>query len=180
MKRRILFCLCVMAAFASFAFGQVKTVTNADLEKYKQKRIQADEGRKAYYAKIGLTEEEVAKRDAAETKAREELSARLRANRLEQERIDQEMRQREAAAQQQVNVFVPQQQDPYFSGGYFVYGNRLYPSHRGRNRHFGSGVQWRATPMGIVYEPGSLPSSIWGPPQVQRSRPAWRNARTPR
>lgn len=175
MKRRMLFCLCVMAAFASLAVAQGKTVTNADLEKYKQKRIQADEGRKAYYAKLGLTEEEVAKREAAENKEREELSARLRANRLEQERIEQEMREREAAAQQQVNVFVPQQQDPYYSGGYFVYGNRLYP-----NRRFGSRVQWRATPMGIVYEPGSLPSSIWGPPQVRRTGPAWRNSRRPR
>lgn len=171
MKRRMLFCLCLMAAFASFAMAQGRTVTNADLEKYAQKRVRAEQDLKAYYAKIGLTEEEIAKRDAAETKAREELSARLRANRLEQERIEMEMREREAAARQ-VNVFVPQQQDPYYSGGYFLYGNRLYP-----NRRYNSRVRWRATPMGIVYEPGSLPSSIWGPPQVRRTGPAWRNPR---
>ena len=175
MKQRVLFFLCAMLAFAAYVDAQGKTVTNADLDKFKQKRLQAEKDLKEYYAKIGLTSEEVAKREAADDKEREELSARLRASRLEQERIEAEIRQREEAVVP-VNVVVTNGIPDY--SGYYLYGNRLFPN-RGPRR-FGSQVRWRATPMGIVYEPGSLPSAIWSPPIQQRTRPAWRPARRPR
>lgn len=175
MKQRVLFFLCAMVAFAGFASAQGKTVTNADLDKFKQKRLQAEKDLKDYYAKIGLTAEDVAKQEAAEAKEREELSARLRASRLEQERIANEARMREEVAAP-VNVVLTNGIPDY--SGYYLYGNRLYPN-RG-HRRFGSQVRWRATPMGIVYEPGSLPSSIWSPPVQQRTQPAWRTARRPR
>lgn len=177
MKQRVLFFLCAMVALAGFANAQGKTVTNADLEKFKQKRVQAEKDLKEYYAKMGLTEEDVAKQYAAETKEREDLSARLRASRLEQERIAAEARAREEAAAQ-VNVVVANSIPNY--SGYYLYGNHLYPIRGPWRRPFGSRVQWRATPMGVVYEPGSLPSSIWSPRIQQRTRPAWRTARRPR
>lgn len=177
MKRRVLFILCTVVASAGFAGAQGKTVTNADLEKFKQKRLQAEQDLKEYYAKIGLTEEEVTKREAAEAKERDELSARLRAARLEQERIEAEARAREEAAAP-VNVLVADPTPNY--SGYYLYGNTLYPIRGPWRRPFGSRVQWRATPMGIVYEPGSLPSSIWTPRFNQRTRPAWRSPRRPR
>lgn len=175
MKQRVLFFLCAMTAFAGFAAAQGKTVTNADLEKFKQKRVQAEKGLTEYYAKMGLTEADIAKRDAVDAKAREELSARLRASRLEQERLEQEARDREVQASQ-VSVFVPQTEQGYT--GYFLYGNRYYGYRRVGNRPYNRGVMWRATPMGIVYEPGSLPASIWSPPVRRRPMPAWRNQRT--
>jgi septal ring factor EnvC (AmiA/AmiB activator) len=177
MKHRVLFFLCAMVAFAGFANAQGKTVTNADLDKFKQKRLQAEKDLKEYYAKIGLTPEDVAKQEAAEAKEREELSARLRASRLEQERIAAEIREREEAVAP-VNVVVTNGIPDY--SGYYLYGNRLFPNRGPWNRRFGSQVRWRATPMGIVYEPGSLPSSIWSPPVQQRTQPAWRASRRPR
>lgn len=175
MKQRVLFFLCVMMTLASFAAAQGKMVTNADLDKFKQKRVQAERDLKEYYAKMGLTEADIAKRDAVDAKAREELSARLRASRLEQERLEQEARDREVQASQ-VSVFVPQTEQRYT--GYFLYGNRYYGYRRVGNRPYNRGVMWRATPMGIVYEPGSLPASIWSPPVRRRPMPAWRNQRT--
>jgi len=177
MKQRVLFFLCVMVASAGFANAQGKTVTNADLDKFKQKRLQAEKDLKEYYSKIGLTAEDLAKQGAAEAKERTELSARLRASRLEQERIANEARMREEAAAP-VNVVVTNGIPDY--SGYYLYGNRLFPNRGPWNRRFGSQVRWRATPMGIVYEPGSLPSSIWPPPVQHRTQPAWRTARRPR
>ena len=178
MKQRVLFFLCSIVAFAGLANAQGKTVTNADLEKFRQKRIQGEKNLKEYYAKIGLTEDDVAKREAAEAKEREELSARLRASRLEQERIANEARVREEASAP-VNVVITNSIPDY--SGYYLYGNRLFPNRGPWNRRYGSQVRWRATPMGIVYEPGSLPSSIWLPPTAQRrTEPAWRPARQPR
>lgn len=177
MKQRVLFFLCVMTALAGFAMAQGKVVTNADLEKFKQKRVQAEKDLKEHYAKMGLSEEDIAKRDAADAKAREELSARLRANRLEQERLDRETRERETTVLQ-LNTSVPSYDYGY--SGYYLYGNRLYRNPRVWNRPFNNGVTWRATPMGIIYEPGSLPASIWPPPQQQRTMPAWRNSRPQR
>lgn len=179
MKQRVLFFLCAMVALAGFANAQGKTVTNADLEKFKQKRLQADQELKLYYAKLGLSEEDVVKREAANAKEREELSARLRASRLEQERLDAEARQREIeAAGTPVNVVVPN--GGYGYPGYFTYWNS-YSRQRGRwNGQTRFPVIWRATPMGVIYEPGSLPASIWTPRIPQRQQPAWRPARQPR
>ena len=176
MKQRVLFFLCVMVAFAGFANAQGKVVTNADLDKFRQKRLQAEKDLNDYYAKMGLTAEDLAKREAAEAKERDELSARLRASRLEQERIAAETRAKADAAIP-VNVLVTEGMSD--DTGYFLYGNTLYPIRGPWNRPR-SRVQWRATPMGIVYEPGSLPSSIWTPRFPQRTRPAWRTVRRPR
>jgi septal ring factor EnvC (AmiA/AmiB activator) len=176
MKQRVLFFLCSMVAFAGVANAQGKTVTNADLEKFKQKRVQAENDLRAYYAKLGLTQEDVANQEAAEAKEREELSARLRASRLEQERLAEEARRRdEAAAAASVNVVVTSGVPDY--SGYYLYGNRLFPIRGPWGRPYGSRVQWRATPMGIVYEPGSLPSAIWSPRIQPRPRPVWRSSR---
>ncbi|HEX6279000.1 MAG TPA: hypothetical protein VFZ49_03195 [Pyrinomonadaceae bacterium] len=177
MKQRVLFFLCAIVACAGFAAAQGKTVTNADLEKFKQKRLQAEQDLKEYYAKIGLTEEEVAKREAEEMRVREELASRLRAERIERERIAAETRAREEAASP-VNVVVTTGIPDY--SGYYLYGNTLYPIRGPWRRPFGSRVQWRATPMGIVYEPGSLPSAIWSPRFNQRTPRAWRPAGRPR
>jgi hypothetical protein len=174
MKQRALFFLCTMIALAGFASAQGKTVTNADLEKFKQKRVQGEKDLKEHYAKLGLTEEDVAKREAEEAKEREELSARLRSSRLEQERIANEFRQREEAAAP-VNVVVTNGNPGY--SGYYLYGNQFYPIRGAWRRPPGSQIRWPATPMGIIYEPGSLPSAIWSPRVQQRRQPGWRPAR---
>lgn len=178
MKQRVLFFLCILLTLAGLASAQGKTVTNADLERFKQKRLQAEQNLKEYYAKIGLTQEEVEKREADEEKARAELSSRLRAERLERERLAAEAEAREEAAAP-VNVVVTNGIPDY--SGYYLYGNRLYPIRGPWRRPLGPRVQWRATPMGIVYEPGSLPSAIWSPrPEQRRTQPAWRTPRRKR
>lgn len=164
---------------AGFAGAQDRTVTNADLEKFKQKRLQAEQDLKAYYAKLGFTEEDIAKQDAANTKSREELSARIRATRLEQERLEAEARQYEIeSAGTTINVVMPNENYGY--PGYFTHTNPYF-GRRGRwVRPTRFPVTYRATPVGVVYEPGSRPASIYSPTIQQRYPSAWRPARRPR
>ena len=42
MKRQIIFVFGLVFVFSGLSFGQGKTVTNADLEKFKQKRLAAE------------------------------------------------------------------------------------------------------------------------------------------
>ncbi|MEO5857480.1 MAG: hypothetical protein ABIR33_00880 [Pyrinomonadaceae bacterium] len=179
MKQRVLFFLCVLVGCVGFAAAQGKTVTNADLEKFKQKRMQADQELKQYYAKLGLSEEDVAKQEAANAKDRAELSARLRALRLEEERLQSEARQREIEARgSTVNVVVPSDSLGY--PGYFTNTNPYF-GRRGRwVRPTRFPVTYRATPVGIIYEPGGRPASIYSPTIPQRQGPAWRTVRRPR
>ena len=181
--RRSIFVLCLLTLFSGFALGQAKTVTNADLEKYRQKREAGERNLKAYYAKKGLSEADVAKQEAEDAEAREMLSARLRAERLERERLELERLEREAAPPQ-VNVYVPQQERN--NNGYFVYENQYnpyypyYPNYNPygfpRNRRYeNTGPRWRATPMGIIVESGGSTAPVQQNPQP--STYPWRNRR---
>ena len=157
MVRRSIFVLCLVTLGSGFAAAQSRTVTNADLQKFKEQRLAAERGLKVYYAEYGMTEAEVAKREAEDKKAREELSARLRSERLEREWLEQERMERQQAPPQ-VNVYVPEQErtapqffqygSPYFNPYYnYPYYNR-FP----RNRRYNTGPRYRATPMGIIIE----------------------------
>ena len=183
MMRRSIFVLCFVTLISGYAAAQTKTVTNADLEKFRQKREAGERNLKAYYAKKGLTEEAVAKQQAADAKASEELSARLRSERLEREWLEQERAEREMAPPQ-VNVYVPQQERN--NNGYFVYENQYNPYYPyfpnydpygvHRNRRQETGPRYRATPMGIILEPGSQAPVQ----QFPQSTNPWRNRRRPR
>lgn len=152
--------LVIMACFG-VGFGQTRTVTNADLEKYKQRRLQAEKDLQEYYRRIGLSPEELEKREAAEAKEREELSLKLRQLRLEREQMETLT---ERIYVPQVNVVLPQSRGIDYSA-FFIYGNRLYPNARTWYRPYNGGIQWRATPFGIIYEPGGYSSNVWPPPR---------------
>ena len=169
MMRRSIFVLCFVTLISGYAAAQTKTVTNADLEKFRQKREAGERSLKAYYAKKGLTEAEVAKQQAADAKASEELSARLRSERLELEWLAHERAEREAAPPQ-VNVYVPPQERN--NTQYYVYENPYYPYFpRRAPRNWGnrSNERWRATPGGMIYE-GRAPAQIPTQPNWRRRR----------
>ena len=178
--RRSIFVLCFVTLFSGFVLGQSKTVTNADLEKFRQKREAGERNLKAYYAKKGLSEADIAKQEAAEAEAREALSARLRSERLEREWLEHERMEREMAPPQ-VNVYVPQQEqnnNGYLGyqtqyNPYYPYYPNYYPYGIPRNRRYeNSGPRWRATPMGVIIESPA--------PVQQYPRPStypWRNRR---
>ena len=67
------------------AFAQTKTVTNQDLEKFRQQRIAADRDLKEKYAEMGTTAEEVEKRRQQKRAEMEQYSDQLRKERIEME-----------------------------------------------------------------------------------------------
>ncbi|MGQ0541284.1 MAG: hypothetical protein ACT4O9_05445 [Blastocatellia bacterium] len=172
MIQRLLFVLCVVLGLTGFAAAQVRTVTNADLEKFSQKRVQSEKEYRENYAKLGLpSPEELEKRRTQEAKERDELSARLRGERLERERIEYEQSRRQIE-QSRLDAYYRSlnyiQREPPYGGYYFYgvprfrrpffpYGNRFLPA-------------WRAAGGSVIYEPGGRSSFVWSPP-IQVWRP---------
>src|SRR5688500_3292555 len=91
MKQRTLFAFCVILGCSGFVTGQSRTVTNADLEKYRQERLKNERDYLESYKSLGLPAPEELERRREQSRLENiELSARLRTERLERERIDAE------------------------------------------------------------------------------------------
>jgi len=132
---RSLFVFCLIAGSSLAVFSQVKTVTNLDLETYKQDRLKAEREYRENYAKLGLpSPEELERRREQSRIETEQLSAKLRAARLERERIEAE---REAAAALSAAYYrsaqpVQAPQYQYDEPLYFWSNGRRYASPRRR------------------------------------------------
>src|SRR5262245_46454761 len=78
-----LMAMCALGVCAYAQGGAVKTITNADIEKYRQERIRGEEEYRQNYARLGMpSPEELDKRDAERQKRMTELSQQLRTERL--------------------------------------------------------------------------------------------------
>jgi hypothetical protein len=170
---RVLFVIVGALVLSTGAAAQ-NTVTNADLEKYRQKRIAAEKDLRENYERLGFpSPEELEAKRAADAKEREELAARLAQERIERERILAEQR---ASEQAQTEIVIVNEQSGY--GRTPIYGY-AYPT-RYRNIWRGGRyiprrpiIGWRAGPGGVIYEPGGRSSYVWSPSSV-RQRPAFR------
>lgn len=127
---RSLFVFCLIVGSSLTAFSQGKTVTNLDLETYKQDRLRAETDLRENYAKLGFSSPEERDRQNAESaKAAAELSAKLRAERLERERIEAES---EALAASYYQSVQPVQTQQYSEPYYYWSNGRRYRSPRQR------------------------------------------------
>ncbi|MEZ5344334.1 MAG: hypothetical protein R2681_02155 [Pyrinomonadaceae bacterium] len=91
MKIRGLFVAAMVSMFSYAAFAQTKTITNLDLEKYKQARLNAERELRENYKELGFpSPEELEKQNEESRKALSELSQRLREERLAREAIEAE------------------------------------------------------------------------------------------
>lgn len=147
------------------------TVTNADLEKFRQKRLAAEKELRENYAKLGFpSPEEMERQNAESAKLRDELAARLERERLERERIAAEYRAN--IAPPGTVVVIPEQ----VPRREYIYGyGYQYPNERFRRtyRYRGPQVIWRAGPGGVIYEPGGRSSFIYTP-RFERPKPYFR------
>src|SRR5687768_11978760 len=99
MKQRSLLVFCIILAVAGFAAGQSKSLTNADLEKYRQERLKAEQEYRETYARLGRpSPEELDRQRDKSLKETLELSESLRAARIESERIEAEREANELLA----------------------------------------------------------------------------------
>ena len=139
MSVKILFLLCLSILAVAPTFAQTKAVTNEDLEKFRQKRLRAEKDYRENYAKMGFpSPEELERQNEKSRVEREELSARLTAERLQREKAEAE-RAEIARYNEQIRSFNsdnPVVNDSAFHYGYsntIFYGWR-FP--RYRQNHF--------------------------------------------
>lgn len=124
MTQKLLFVLCFMTTTAAICLAQTRTVTNSDLDRYRQDRVRAESDLRVNYARLGFpSPEERARRDAQSAREAEELSARLQKEELTRERLEAE---RSAAESRAAQFFyrVPQQTQvlpQFYETGYTYY-----------------------------------------------------------
>jgi hypothetical protein len=95
MMRRMFFILGLVSSLAIGSYAQARrTVTNADLEGYRQRRVAAEQDLEQNYARLGFgSPEEMARQRMVSEQQLLELSSRLKQERLERERIELEREQ---------------------------------------------------------------------------------------
>lgn len=124
MTQKLFFVFCFMIATAAIGLAQGRTVTNSDLEKYRQDRVKAETDLRENYARLGFpSPEERVRRNAQSAKEAEELSARLQKEELERERLEAERAASENRAAQYY-YRAPQQTEilpSYYDTGYTYY-----------------------------------------------------------
>ena len=179
MKIRLLFILTLISITAFSASAQTRTVTNDNLEKYRQKRVAAERDLRENYERLGFPSPEELERQIEQSRVeRSELAERLRAENLERARLDLERQRAENEARsrnyQMQTQNYPARDDDYFynypSGGFygfpsFGYGNFGYPKNRfNRFNRRGFGSQLR-----IEYR-NNLPVIIPSPSRILAPR----------
>ena len=86
MKRQILFLLSLVLVGSTVSVAQTKTITNADLEKFKQRRLKAEKELRENYKELGFpSPEELKRRNEKSRKELSELADKLRKERLARE-----------------------------------------------------------------------------------------------
>jgi hypothetical protein len=157
----------LILSFAALGIGQVRTITDSTLQKFQQKRLDAERNYRDNYARMGFpSPEELDRQRETDMAARLQLAEQLRQARLERERIELErqgLMLQAAALERERDT-----EDSYnngFYGGYFggyggFYSNGGFFDGRfgSRRRHFGgfgrfTGGGYRATPVGVYPTP---------------------------
>ena len=151
-----------------------KTVTNADLERYRAERVQAEERLRQDYERKGTSIDEVMRHNKASQKEMIELSAKLRADRLEEEKLAAERAAVEQAAAASRQAAAPQllYQDPYYwGGGYDGFGYGGYGYGYGYGNGFRGRRGFRFPYLQQGYYAGG---QFWPTSPSTPSRPAFR------
>lgn len=144
--------------------AQTNTVTNSDLEKFRERRLKAERDYRENYERLGMpSPEEIEKQREEDISRTVELGDRLRRERLERELRSIELATLAARNSERGVMFQPiivSEQGGYFYGStYFRGGQRWHVWQRS-----GQPASWRAAGGMVYWEPGGRPSSIWSSP----------------
>ncbi|MBV9242341.1 MAG: hypothetical protein JO314_10065 [Acidobacteria bacterium] len=127
----MLFILCLVSLTAGAAIAQARrTVTNSDLERYREARVEQERQLREDYVRLGFpSPEELARRNMESQQQLYDLSDRLKAERLERDRLELEREQ------MMLMMFPPVQ------GGDngVLPGDAFYPTAWGLGNGFGRG-----------------------------------------
>lgn len=162
MRKKLLFILGLILVAAGAASAQTKaarTITNDDLEKFRQSRLQAEKDLRENYAKLGFpSPEEMRQTEEQASAERERLSEKLRSERLAREQIQLEQDYLRAQTSTANVVYIQETSGGYYRPVYFgAYYHRYYGSggYLPGGGYFGptfnpnQGVQINTTPIRI-------------------------------
>ncbi len=185
MKLNIAIAFGCLLAFVCTGSAQTRTVTNADLEKFREKRLDAEKDLRENYAKLGFpSPEELEKQNAQAEKERFALFEKLQAERLEREKLEIE-RQRVAAefakAERRLIVIEGQDDEGYYFGYSSIAVGRQRIPWRSRfpfRGNFRGNNGYRVGGGSVIYDSGySSSTRIGGAPVRQRPSTVWRPVR---
>jgi len=155
MKVKMMLLVCLVGLTAVSALAQTRTVTNADLEKFRQARLQGEMDYRENYRRMGFpSPTELAEQLENSRIERETLAARLADERLQRERIQADLAAAIISGEQRAAAAVQANPEPDGPQIYYGYPNTIF--RRGYNR-------------GRYYEnrnPGRFPSSGNGIPMT--------------
>jgi hypothetical protein len=176
-----LFVFGLIISLTVVGFGQVRTITNATLEKFQQKRLAAEKDYRDNYERLGFpSPEELDRQRDADMEARLELAEQLRQARLEEERLELE-RQNIALEREKLEYQTEMDRNAVdFDGGYwggFGFGgfggfdgrDRFGKFRRGFRGRFPSNRllptfdrgTYRYTPFGAIRVPNARPAIVF-------------------
>ena len=180
MKKRLLFILVFSFIAAVAVSAQTRTVTNDDLEKYRQKRLAAEKDLRENYERLGFPSPEELERQIEQSRAdRAELAERLRTESLERERLILE-RQRVANEARNSNYqtttenFSSDERGVFFNYGYAPNGFYNFPNFGFPNKGFYRGNRRHDFRRNYQIQPrveyrNNLPVLVQPPPQRIRA-----------
>lgn len=148
MKNRLWFILILVFISAFSAAAQNRTVTNDDLEKYRQKRLAAERDLRENYERLGFpSPAELEKQIEQSRVERSDLAARLRAENIEREQLNLERQRAEIEArnnnrQYQTQDYQRDGQDYFYNNapyGFYSFPNSGFSNFGFRNNRFNRG-----------------------------------------
>ena len=178
MKKRLWFILIFSIVAAVSVSAQTRTVTNDDLEKYRQKRVAAQRDLRENYERLGFPSPAEIDRQIEQSRVeRSELAARLQAENLEREqlnierqRVENEARSRNFQTQNQ--NYSARDDDNFYNSapnGFFSFPNFGFPNRRFNrfNRHgFGNGYRRNYGNQPRIEYRNNLPVIVQPPPRI--------------
>lgn len=124
MKKKTVLFLSFILSFSAVAFAQTKTVTNEDLEKFKQRRLQNEKNYRENYERLGFPSPEALERKRVEDEQNLiEFSRQLESQRLQREAIRAEIENQSLLLQNQYQ----QPAYPNYDSGAYIYGGGYLP-----------------------------------------------------
>jgi hypothetical protein len=159
MKKTVLF-LSLILSFSTIAFAQTKTVTNADLEKFRQKRLQNEKNYRENYERLGFpSPEELERKRVEDEENLIEFSQQLETQRLQREAIRAEIENQYLLMQSQYPPspdYSNYDSGAYTYGGYlpFNYGYNNYGRYNRRSRSYGNRYNQKINPYPWMMIPG--------------------------
>lgn len=182
MKKQAIFVLGAILLLSGLTFAQIRTITNADLEKFRVKRVQAEKDLRENYEKLGFPSPEELERQNEESRRElDEFADQLRQERLIRESQDSNYIYLDQSYDESGNTrstypnpaFVDYGQ--YYGSTYYngYYRNRRYIPYRNQNNRHNNGRDYRRK-LGNRLPPLTRPRSFNTPnpasrPQINRT-----------